>query len=248
MLVISIVNLLLSIFGITVSSIFILFWCGRFFCARFFTTRLPSSRNLFFLGTAHSRGVAENNSVGVSPLVIAYFPTITFHQDTFLPRQDAMCSVCLGEYKEEELLRMLPQCGHNFHATCIDAWLHRHATCPVCRMSLQGYFVGRSLLARRPPPPITASSQPMSSARDEPAAGANSRSSSVHSDGSSLGMPPTRSSWLPGEALQHDIPTICSNCGSPGSDRPDPCESLQAQTTRLSEHRIDVGSASVERG
>lgn len=192
--------------------------------------RMPGSRGLFFLGTTYNRGVAEHNSVGVSPLVIAYFPTVTFHQDTFLPRQDAMCAVCLGEYKEEELLRMLPQCGHNFHANCIDAWLQRHATCPVCRMSLQGYFVGSTLAALQPTPPPQpmASSQPVPSVTDQPVAGADLRPLSEHS---------------------HDNPSVLSICSSPSSSRPGPCDSFQAQTVRLDEHGIDDGPAhSVERG
>lgn len=45
------------------------------------------------------------------------------------------CSICLGDYKDSDLLRMLPDCGHTFHVTCIDAWMKLHATCPMCRTS-----------------------------------------------------------------------------------------------------------------
>lgn len=47
------------------------------------------------------------------------------------------CAVCLAEYHGEDTLRILPYCGHSFHATCIDIWLHQHSTCPVCRVSLR---------------------------------------------------------------------------------------------------------------
>ncbi|KAL0452070.1 UNVERIFIED_CONTAM: RING-H2 finger protein ATL34 [Sesamum latifolium] len=47
------------------------------------------------------------------------------------------CTVCLSEYHEEDTLRILPQCRHSFHATCIDVWLQQHSTCPVCRISLR---------------------------------------------------------------------------------------------------------------
>lgn len=43
------------------------------------------------------------------------------------------CSVCLGEFREAELLRLLPVCGHAFHLHCIDAWLKARANCPLCR-------------------------------------------------------------------------------------------------------------------
>lgn len=48
---------------------------------------------------------------------------------------DAVCSICLGEYREGEMLRMMPDCRHYFHLPCIDEWLRLHASCPVCRTS-----------------------------------------------------------------------------------------------------------------
>lgn len=47
------------------------------------------------------------------------------------------CTVCLEEYEAKDVVRVLPACGHAFHAACIDAWLRQHPTCPVCRASLR---------------------------------------------------------------------------------------------------------------
>lgn len=47
------------------------------------------------------------------------------------------CTVCLAEYQPEDTLRILPICGHSFHANCIGIWLQQHSTCPVCRVSLR---------------------------------------------------------------------------------------------------------------
>eukprot|EP00922_Rhytidocystis_sp_ex-Travisia-forbesii_P045367 GHVS01067687.1.p1 GENE.GHVS01067687.1~~GHVS01067687.1.p1 ORF type:complete len:409 (+),score=55.96 GHVS01067687.1:449-1675(+) len=40
------------------------------------------------------------------------------------------CLICLCEYEENELLRILP-CGHGFHAQCVDVWLATRARCPL---------------------------------------------------------------------------------------------------------------------
>ncbi|KAK6944131.1 Zinc finger, RING-type [Dillenia turbinata] len=45
------------------------------------------------------------------------------------------CSICLADYKNSDLLRLLPDCGHLFHLKCVDPWLRLHPTCPVCRTS-----------------------------------------------------------------------------------------------------------------
>jgi len=43
----------------------------------------------------------------------------------------------LADYKEREVLRIMPKCGHTFHLSCIDIWLRKQSTCPVCRLPLK---------------------------------------------------------------------------------------------------------------
>ncbi|KAL0891576.1 hypothetical protein Bca101_015559 [Brassica carinata] len=46
------------------------------------------------------------------------------------------CSVCLQDFQVGETVRSLPHCHHMFHLPCIDNWLLRHGSCPMCRRDL----------------------------------------------------------------------------------------------------------------
>ncbi|CAA0842546.1 RING-H2 finger protein ATL68 [Striga hermonthica] len=72
-------------------------------------------------------------AVGLDPAVINSYPKFVFTRKG--GACDSVCSICLCEYREGEMLRMLPDCRHSFHVMCVDAWLKLNASCPVCRSS-----------------------------------------------------------------------------------------------------------------
>ena len=54
-----------------------------------------------------------------------------FRAEDFPDAEDAKCVVCLGEYEEGDQLRYL-RCNHHFHIECVDEWLKRQSSCPLC--------------------------------------------------------------------------------------------------------------------
>jgi len=71
-------------------------------------------------------------TVGLQRSVIDSITVFKYKKDEGLV-DGTECSVCLGEFQEEESLRILPKCSHAFHIPCIDTWLSSHKNCPMCR-------------------------------------------------------------------------------------------------------------------
>ncbi|KMZ69247.1 RING finger family protein [Zostera marina] len=55
------------------------------------------------------------------------------NNDTNISGDRICCSVCLQDFQTGEIVRNLPHCYHIFHLPCIDGWLMRNASCPLCR-------------------------------------------------------------------------------------------------------------------
>jgi len=46
------------------------------------------------------------------------------------------CTVCLDDFQNETSV-LVTACRHVFHFPCLQRWLSKHGTCPVCRYTLQ---------------------------------------------------------------------------------------------------------------
>ncbi|XP_059637120.1 E3 ubiquitin-protein ligase ATL42-like [Cornus florida] len=51
-------------------------------------------------------------------------------------REGLECVVCLSKFEDTEILRLLPKCKHAFHINCVDQWLEKHSSCPLCRVKV----------------------------------------------------------------------------------------------------------------
>ncbi|GLJ49381.1 hypothetical protein SUGI_1044780 [Cryptomeria japonica] len=82
----------------------------------------------------------EPAEVGLDPETLESYPKVVYSEKLCRTKSEAQerscCSICLNDYQEsEDILRLLPDCGHMFHVECIDQWLKLHPTCPMCRTS-----------------------------------------------------------------------------------------------------------------
>lgn len=72
------------------------------------------------------------NTVGLTQMVIDSIAIIKYKKGEGLV-EEADCSICLSDFRDDESLRLLPKCSHAFHISCIDTWLRSHKNCPLCR-------------------------------------------------------------------------------------------------------------------
>ncbi|OWM87673.1 putative RING-H2 finger protein ATL71 [Punica granatum] len=84
----------------------------------------------------------EDRELGLDEATILSYPKLQYSQaakdvgEADLDDSNNTCPVCLLDYQETDTVRVLPECKHFFHHTCVDPWLKLHSTCPICREQL----------------------------------------------------------------------------------------------------------------
>ncbi|CAL0323601.1 unnamed protein product [Lupinus luteus] len=141
-------NILLIIAIVTLFVVFILVFAVYFY-VRVFLRRQARRRIAIHhlrLNTAHAHAQAiEPHNKGLDPLLIKALPIFIFkrkepHQQQLEDQSGDECAVCLSVLEDEEMVRLLPNCKHNFHVGCIDKWLTSHSTCPICRTEAEPWL------------------------------------------------------------------------------------------------------------
>ncbi|CAN4118717.1 unnamed protein product [Withania somnifera] len=126
------VGIVLLIITITLTS---------YFCTRNQITELPPRQRRTPSAIQHDHGQDNNNCIvdiiGLDETTLSRYPKLLYseakvnHKDSTA----SCCSICLADYKNKDMLRLLPDCEHLFHLKCVDPWLMLNPSCPVCRTS-----------------------------------------------------------------------------------------------------------------
>ncbi|KAK1433161.1 hypothetical protein QVD17_10067 [Tagetes erecta] len=88
---------------------------------------------------------------GLKKKVLKTLPKVTYSTEFINKVSD--CAICLTEFIAGDEIRVLPQCGHSFHVTCIDMWFGSHSSCPSCRQILVAAPRCKKCGELPPPPP-----------------------------------------------------------------------------------------------
>ena len=130
-------NLVTTVIGFGMSATFIVFVCTRIICGRL--RGGVESRMMYEIESRIDLEQPEHhvNDPDSDPVLLDAIPTLKFNQEAFSSLEHTQCVICLADYKEREVLRIMPKCGHTFHLSCIDIWLRKQSTCPVCRLPLK---------------------------------------------------------------------------------------------------------------
>ncbi|XP_059637897.1 E3 ubiquitin-protein ligase ATL42-like [Cornus florida] len=87
-----------------------------------------------YVHTQNQGGLVRSRSQlsGIDKAVIESLPFFRF-SSLRGSREGLECAVCLSKFEDFEILRLLPKCKHAFHIDCVDQWLEKHSSCPLCR-------------------------------------------------------------------------------------------------------------------
>ncbi|KAI3822329.1 hypothetical protein L1987_09918 [Smallanthus sonchifolius] len=122
--------------------ILVLFFIGFFmiyFCRCFMQNVFHTWNSRRNHPGTHIAGLTATCQQGLDPSIISTFPTFIYSNVKDFRRETygLECAICLCEFEDDNVLRLLTKCYHVFHQECIDLWLDSHKTCPFCRRSLE---------------------------------------------------------------------------------------------------------------
>jgi len=71
---------------------------------------------------------------GLEKETLDSLPLVTYNKEMFknVDEESKSCPICLEQFEDGNEVRFL-WCIHRFHKNCVDQWLDKHTTCPICK-------------------------------------------------------------------------------------------------------------------
>ena len=108
--------------------------CTTFMCC--FSCVLMAARAFLVISPNQIPQAGQQMRAGATLEEIEAASEVVVYEDgMFEAVEDAKCVVCLSDYELGDELRKL-HCNHMFHVDCVDHWLQRKPTCPLCVQSI----------------------------------------------------------------------------------------------------------------
>ena len=79
----------------------------------------------------HAQEEGGGRGAGLTPEEVGELPCHEFEEEGAAGGGE--CAVCMEAFRAGDRCRVLPRCGHGFHAECVDSWLRKSRRCPLCR-------------------------------------------------------------------------------------------------------------------
>jgi hypothetical protein len=130
--------------GVSVAALVVLCLLTFFCSGRRRAVHTSSSQRSVADDVELGRGRCVTAGAGLDEAVLAAYPTAVYSSpekstgEQGKEEEEAagtQCAVCLADYADGDELRLLPGCRHSFHRQCVDDWLRRRPSCPLCRSS-----------------------------------------------------------------------------------------------------------------
>jgi hypothetical protein len=126
--------------GLSFALIFLMMFIALFSC--YCNNRNRQNRQQF-------RGRSSNRTMVITEIdtevnmeeqdsILNSYPILLYSQVKLHHKDDStslICSICLADYKDSDLLQLLSDCGHFFHKECVATWFRLNMSCPMCRNS-----------------------------------------------------------------------------------------------------------------
>ncbi|XP_010255196.1 PREDICTED: E3 ubiquitin-protein ligase ATL9-like [Nelumbo nucifera] len=83
---------------------------------------------------------ASRRGVGPSPASPLPQGTELVRYQVEVGAKRSVCAICMEGFRPSEWVRAMPRCKHVFHYLCVDPYLIRDQTCPICKRDFAKEF------------------------------------------------------------------------------------------------------------